>query len=38
MGFGWIIVFLLVLLTGCGYVSWHVWQILPLTFHRMLLY
>lgn len=30
MGFGWIIVFLLVLLTGCGYVSWHVWQILPL--------
>ena len=30
MGFGWIIVFLLVLLLGCGYVSWHVWQILPL--------
>ena len=31
MGFGWIIVLILVLLTGCGYVSWHVWQILPLT-------
>lgn len=30
MGYGWIIVFLLVLLLGCGYVSWHVWQILPL--------
>jgi len=30
MGYGWIIVFLLVLLLGCGYVSWHVWHILPL--------
>ena len=30
MGFVWIIVFILVLLTGCGYVSWHVWQIFPL--------
>ena len=30
MGFVWIIIFFLVLLTGCGYVSWHVWQILPL--------
>ena len=30
MGLGWIIVFFLVLLTGCGYVSWHVWHILPL--------
>ena len=27
----WIIVFLLTLLSGCGYVSWHVWQLLPLT-------
>lgn len=26
----WIIVFFLVLLTGCGYVSWHVWHIFPL--------
>lgn len=29
MNFIWIIVFFLVLLSGCGYVSWHVWQILP---------
>ena len=26
-----IVVFALVLLTGCGYVGWHVWQLLPLS-------
>ena len=26
-----IVVFALILLTGCGYVGWHVWQLLPLS-------
>lgn len=31
MNFSRVIVLLLILLIGVGYVSWHVWQLLPMT-------